>query len=97
MLGLPETDPRMRPLMVRNPLGEDTACMRTTLLCGLLKTLSTNIKNGSAQTRAQLLEKGLNDSAIHEDVMIGAPDTRITGLTKDGREVLIFDGGEWAF
>lgn len=29
--------------------------------------------------------------------MIGAPDTRITGLTKDGREVLIFDGGEWAF
>ena len=57
----------------------------------------TNIKNGSAQTRAQLLEKGLNDSAIHEDVMIGAPDTRITGLTKDGREVLIFDGGEWAF
>ena len=57
----------------------------------------TNIKNGSAQTRAQLLEKGLNDSAIHEDVMIGAHDTRITGLTKDGREVLIFDGGEWAF
>ena len=57
----------------------------------------TNIRNGSAQTRAQLLEKGLNDSAIHEDVMIGAPDTRITGLTKDGREVLIFDGGEWAF
>ena len=50
-----------------------------------------------AMTRAQLMEKGLNDSAIHEDVMIGAPDTHITGVTKDGREVTIFVGGEWAF
>ena len=57
----------------------------------------TNIQGGSAMTRAQLMEKGLNDSAIHEDVMIGAPDTHITGVTKDGREVTIFVGGEWAF
>ena len=57
----------------------------------------TNIKGGSAMTRAQLLEKGLNDSAIHEDVMIGAPDTHITGTTKDGQEVTIFVNGEWAF
>ena len=48
-------------------------------------------------TRAQLMERGLNDSAIHEDVMIGAPDTQITGMTKDGREVTIFTDGEWAF
>ena len=51
MLGLPQDDPRNKPLMVRNPLGEDTACMRTTLLCGLLKTLSTNIKNGNENGR----------------------------------------------
>ena len=57
----------------------------------------TNIKSGSAMTRAQLMEKGLNDSAIHEDVMIGAPDTHITGTTKDGQEVTIFVNGEWAF
>ena len=57
----------------------------------------TNIKGGSAMTRAQLMEKGLNDSAIHEDVMIGAPDTHITGTTKDGQEVTIFVNGEWAF
>lgn len=50
-LGLPEDDPRNRPLMVRNPLGEDTACMRTMLLCGLMKTLSTNIKNGNENGR----------------------------------------------
>ena len=64
MLGLPETDPRMRPLMVRNPLGEDTACMRTTLLCGLLKTLSTNIKNGNENGR--LYELGSIFDAQHK-------------------------------
>ena len=57
----------------------------------------TNIKGGSTMTRAQLMEKGLNDSAIHEDVMIGAPDTHITGTTKDGQEVTIFVNAEWAF
>ena len=57
----------------------------------------TNIKGGAKLDRAALLEKGLNDSAIHEDVMIGAPDTRVTGLRKNGEEVVIFDQGEWAF
>ena len=45
----------------------------------------------------ELLAKGLNDSAIHEDVMIGAPDTNVIGTTKDGKEVTIFTNGEWAF
>ena len=57
----------------------------------------TNIRGGASMTRAQLMEKGLNDSAIHEDVMIGAPDTHVTGITKSGEEVTIFDNGEWAF
>ncbi len=51
MLGWPEEDKRSQPLMVRNPLGEDTACMRTTLLCGLFRTLETNIKNGNENGR----------------------------------------------
>lgn len=57
----------------------------------------TNIKGGAALTRAQLMEKGLNDSAIHEDVMIGAPDTRVEGVRKNGETVLIFKNGEWCF
>ena len=57
----------------------------------------TNIKGGAAMTRAQLLEKGLNDSAIHEDVMIGAPDTHVIGVTRSGETVTIFENGEWAF
>ena len=27
--------------------------------------------------------------------MIGAADTRITGLTRDGRTVPLFENGEW--
>ena len=37
--------------MIRNPLGEDTSCMRTTVLPGLLKTLATNMKNGNDAAR----------------------------------------------
>ena len=51
LLNLPENDPRNQPLMIRNPLGEDTSCMRTTLLPGLLKTLASNIKNGNEDGR----------------------------------------------
>ncbi len=41
-------------------------------------------------------EKGINDSMIHVDFMIGAPDMDITGY-KDGKAYPIFRGGEWAF
>ena len=63
MLGMPQDDRRSQPLMVRNPLGEDTACMRTTMLCGLLKTLSTNMKNGNVDGR--IYELGATFDAIN--------------------------------
>lgn len=55
------------------------------------------VKGGNAMNTEQLLEKGVNDSAIHEDVMVGAADMTITGLTKTGETVTIFENGEWAF
>ena len=51
LLGLREEDARNTPVMIRNPLGEDTSCMRTTVLPGLLKTLATNMKNGNESAR----------------------------------------------
>ncbi len=39
---------------------------------------------------------GVNDSSIHVDFMIGAPDMKITGY-KDGVATPIFIDGEWAF
>lgn len=44
-----------------------------------------------------LRAKGVNDSLIHVDFMIGTKDMNITGITKDGRRVEIFKNGNWAF
>lgn len=41
--------------------------------------------------------RGVNDSMIHEDFMIGAADLSIVAACADGRTVQIFKDGEWAF
>lgn len=55
------------------------------------------VKGGNAMTKQQLAALGVNDSLVHEDVMIGAADTTITGKTKDGQTVALFQNGEWVF
>lgn len=40
-------------------------------------------------------EMGLNDSMIHVDFMIGSADMEITGYTKDGEAVKIFENGNF--
>jgi len=46
-LGLPADDPRLDPMAIRNPLGEDTAVMRPTLAPDMLKTLAFNMNHGT--------------------------------------------------
>ncbi|MEG2928471.1 MAG: aminopeptidase [Oscillospiraceae bacterium] len=55
------------------------------------------VKGGSELNRDELSAKGVNYSLIHEDVMVGAQDTNITGKTKTGQTVEIFRNGEWMF
>lgn len=50
-LGLPESDPRMRPMPIRNPLGEDTAVMRSTLAPDMLRTLAFNMNHSTEEAR----------------------------------------------
>ena len=38
----------------------------------------------------------INHSGVHTDFMIGGPDVRVTGVTRDGREVPVLIGEEWA-
>jgi len=47
-------------------------------------------------TEAQAHEAGINDSIMHEDFMIGTADLSITAVCEDGREVKIFENGDWA-
>ena len=48
-------------------------------------------------TDEECKEKGINDSMIHVDFMIGSRDMSIVGVTKDGKRVQIFENGNWAF
>lgn len=54
------------------------------------------IKNYSEYTIEECREKGINDSQIHVDFMIGTQDLSIMGYTEDGRSVPIFKDGGWA-
>ncbi len=50
-LKLPAEDPRLDPLKVRNPLGEDSSVMRPTLAPDMLKTLSYNMNHSISDVR----------------------------------------------
>ncbi len=58
---------------------------------------SNCIKDYASYNKEQLDDLGVNDSMIHVDFMIGAPDLEIKGILEDGKEVLIFKDGNWAF
>ena len=55
------------------------------------------IKGYEKYSKQELTKKGINDSSIHVDFMIGSKDLNITGYTKDGKKVPIFKDGNWAF
>lgn len=57
---------------------------------------SSCLENASQYTAQQARALGVNDSMIHEDFMIGAPDMHIWGLTESGERVEIFRDGGWA-
>lgn len=47
-------------------------------------------------TNEQCRERGVNDSMIHVDFMIGTKDLSIVGITERGERVKIFENGDWA-
>ena len=51
VLGIPSGDWRLKPVALRNPLGEDTSVMRTTLVPSMLSTLSANLHRGVEEAR----------------------------------------------
>ena len=55
------------------------------------------VKGYENMTKEECREKGVNDSMIHIDFMIGSDTLNIDAITKDGRTVPIFRNGEWAF
>ena len=48
-------------------------------------------------TLEECRNRGINDSLIHVDFMIGTKDLNITAVTRKGERVEIFKNGNWAF
>ena len=76
-----------------NTLFDENACCHLALGSGF----ENCIKDYDKYTLEECREKGINDSIIHVDFMIGAEDLSIDAITRDGKTVPIFRDGNWAF
>ena len=80
-------------ILFYNTLFDENAACHLALGMGF----SNCLKDYEKYTLDECRAKGINDSPIHEDFMIGSEDLSITAHTRDGRDVPIFRDGNWAF
>ena len=55
----------------------------------------TCLQGGGELTKDELLSRGLNSSIEHVDFMVGTSDLEITATCEDGKQLKIFENGEW--
>ena len=75
-----------------NTLFDENACCHVALGCGFKEVLP----GGNDMTVQEAQAKGINDSCIHVDFMIGSDDLSIDGIRPDGAAVPVFRNGTWA-
>ena len=80
-------------LLFYNTLFDENAACHLALGVGFTNL----VKNYDKYTLQELHEKGINDSSIHVDFMVGTKDLDIVAHLKDGKKVQIFKEGNWAF
>ncbi|MCR4621776.1 MAG: aminopeptidase [Clostridiales bacterium] len=73
-------------------LFDENACCHMALGMGFKEVLP----GGDAMTAEEAQAKGVNDSIIHVDFMVGADDLDIDGILPDGKTVPVFRNGTWA-
>ena len=80
-------------LLFYNTLFDENAACHLAVGMGFADT----IEDHHNKTIEQCRELGVNDSMVHEDFMIGCDTMNIDAITRDGKVVPIFRGGNWAF
>ena len=73
-------------------LFDENACCHVALGAGFKELLA----GGDELSAAEAKERGVNDSIIHVDFMVGAADLAIDGIRENGEVVPIFRDGTWA-
>ncbi|RYM06870.1 aminopeptidase [Sporolactobacillus sp. THM7-7] len=61
------------------------------------KAYPTCLENGGDMDETQLERAGVNNSIVHEDIMVGSAELDIDGVKADGTRQAVFRGGAWAF
>ena len=90
---VPYTSPiNQSGILFYNTLFDENAVCHLALGMGFKELLP----DGPELTTAEALERGVNDSMIHVDFMIGTKDLEIVGTSFDGKKTVIFKEGNWA-
>ena len=84
---------RKSGILFYNTLFDENAACHLALGEGFRNSIKDHTKYSLQECR----EKGVNDSIIHEDFMIGTEDLSIVAHTRDGKTVELFRNGNWAF
>ncbi|NLG25342.1 MAG: phenylalanine--tRNA ligase subunit beta [Clostridiales bacterium] len=83
-VGLAEGDRRLTPVVLKNPLGEDTSVMRTTLLPSMLSAMALNISRGNAS--GKLFEVGAQFLPAGEGNLPEETQTLCAGMFGEGAD-----------
>lgn len=79
-------------ILFYNTLFDENAACHVALGAGFNETIPGFADMSDEEIKA----KGINDSLIHTDFMIGCKELNVTGYTKDGKKIEIFKNGNWA-
>ncbi len=91
---VPNSSPiRQSGILYYNTLFDENATCHIAFGCGF----DSAVRGYENLTKEECREKGVNDSMIHIDFMVGSDTLDIDAVTKDGRTIPIFRKGEWAF
>lgn len=80
-------------LVFYNTLFDENASCHLALGAGYTNTLADYDKISLEDCH----KRGINDSMVHEDFMIGTKDLSVVGNVRGGGKVQIFTNGNWAF
>ena len=81
----------MRKVLYYNTLYDENASCHF----ALGKSYPSCIKGGEKLSEEELKKRGMNDSLVHVDFMVGDATTEIVGVKEDGEEVQIFKEGNF--
>lgn len=59
------------------------------------RAYAENIEGGTDMTDEDKEKKGMNDSIIHVDFMVGSKDVVVSGVNENDEEVTLIKDGEW--